>query len=549
MERCAPQVAGDGLGGIAVKPNASGTDVPAPLLAPTTAPPQPDSEQSDEKAVEAPTLTQREQSPADKMATRGDPQQGNVFSSGRREGLENPFATPASERNRNPFATVHKPGANPFGSSEESFRSPFKTARQKPPSKWFSDGTPFTEQMFRTCSPKHNDMTGSNPPQRTSSTMSVEEPVECVTQDTNVDEMCSSMRQLKRLKSLDVEPCDARDLLLKLSRPRNHAEKYGFQSLERFALYDFGVCAVQGPRVSMEDRFSVVGKLSCEPYYSYYAVFDGHGGSSVAEECAESLHETLQASIKSFGIENPEAALTDAFETFDTQVRAQQTTNRDSLVGSTAVVAVLGETECYLANVGDSRALLVQKGSGNVVQLSRDHKPSTEEEKHRIEAAGGTVKDNRVDGILSMSRAIGDQILSKYVIATPQVTIRKFSAEDEYLVLGSDGLWDIVKNNNVASIVKCSATPQVAADALVAASSSAHSNDNITVVVISLRQVCPTKQLVAKYEAFEMAESQRLEEAKRREEEQGKEDAPFALSLPILRKPPGKRQSLRLDLS
>lgn len=79
--------------------------------------------------------------------------------------------------------------------------------------------------------------------------------------------------------------------------------------------------------------------------------------------------------------------------------------------GTTACVAVLvpvnGVIRLYVANAGDSRAVLCRGGAA--VDLSNDHKPEDEDEKARIVAAGGTVtRDGRVNGGLNLSRALGD---------------------------------------------------------------------------------------------------------------------------------------------
>ena len=76
-------------------------------------------------------------------------------------------------------------------------------------------------------------------------------------------------------------------------------------------------------------------------------------------------------------------------------------------MGCTACLVLITKTELYCANSGDSRAILVTK-KGSVIELSHDHKPDKEGELRRIRAAGGFVEDGRVQGVIAVSRAIGD---------------------------------------------------------------------------------------------------------------------------------------------
>ena len=74
--------------------------------------------------------------------------------------------------------------------------------------------------------------------------------------------------------------------------------------------------------------------------------------------------------------------------------------------GCTAVVALLRKDELVVANAGDSRCVLCR--DGRAIDLSVDHKPEDDDERKRIEAAGGKVTaDGRVNGGLNLSRAIG----------------------------------------------------------------------------------------------------------------------------------------------
>ncbi|KAG9128746.1 hypothetical protein Leryth_021727 [Lithospermum erythrorhizon] len=126
-----------------------------------------------------------------------------------------------------------------------------------------------------------------------------------------------------------------------------------------------------------------------------------------------------------------------------------------AMMGSTAVVAVVGEAELVVANCGDSRAVLCQDGAA--IALSDDPKPDRADELERIEVCGGKVVNwngQRVFRVLATSRSIGDQYLRPFVISEPEVRVMKRSDKDEFLILGSDGLWEVVANDLAGEIVK-----------------------------------------------------------------------------------------------
>ncbi len=106
-------------------------------------------------------------------------------------------------------------------------------------------------------------------------------------------------------------------------------------------------------------------------------------------------------------------------------------------------------TEIYVANAGDSRAVASVKH--NALDLSEDHKPDNADEKARIEAAGGFVEENRVKGILNLSRSLGDTEYKQdsslpahkqMIIAFPEVRTLKRSPDIDFLILACDGIWD-----------------------------------------------------------------------------------------------------------
>lgn len=126
--------------------------------------------------------------------------------------------------------------------------------------------------------------------------------------------------------------------------------------------------------------------------------------------------------------------------------------------------------------------------------MTQDHKPELESERKRIESLGGFVSYLgcwRAMGILAMSRAIGDLFLKPYVSPEPDVVSLPLDSTDEFLVLASDGVFDVFDNEQVVQIVASAASPEEAANLLTHSAFVAGSLDNITAVVVALRGYKP----------------------------------------------------------
>jgi serine/threonine protein phosphatase PrpC len=116
-----------------------------------------------------------------------------------------------------------------------------------------------------------------------------------------------------------------------------------------------------------------------------------------------------------------------------------------------------------VANAGDSRAVLC-RGSGATEPLSFDHKPQQEREMSRITKAGGFVNQfGRVNGNLNLSRSIGDlkykQVpgippSEQMITAEPDIVQVELHEKDEFLVLGCDGIWDCLTNEQAVKYVR-----------------------------------------------------------------------------------------------
>ncbi|KAL2898852.1 putative protein phosphatase 2C 24 [Bienertia sinuspersici] len=293
----------------------------------------------------------------------------------------------------------------------------------------------------------------------------------------------------------------------------------------------FGVASVCGRRRDMEDAVSVHPSFfrsseNSVAYEShYFAVYDGHGCSHVAMRCRERLHELVKEELL-LGVTEWKMAMEKSFDKMDKEViewnegvvnncRCELQTPECDAVGSTAVVAIVTPQNIVVANCGDSRAVLCR--NGQPFPLSSDHKPDRPDELKRIQEAGGRViywDGPRVLGVLAMSRAIGDYYLKPYVSCEPEVTITNRSAEDDCLIIASDGLWDVVSNDTACGVARmclrgkvppATLTPEVeqitsvgegmadkacsdASMLLTKLALARRSTDNVSVVVIDLRK-------------------------------------------------------------
>ncbi|PHU23233.1 putative protein phosphatase 2C 8 [Capsicum chinense] len=219
-----------------------------------------------------------------------------------------------------------------------------------------------------------------------------------------------------------------------------------------------GSISLIGRRREMEDAVAVKpGFLSKgSKKFDYFGVYDGHGGSRVAHACRDALHSLVIQQVSKEEEEediNWEKVMAESFCKMDGKVNEEGT--EMATMGSTAVVAVVGEEEVIVANCGDSRAVLSR--GGVAVPLSIDHKPDRPDELDRIERSGGKVinwNGQRVLGVLATSRSIGDMYLKPYVIPDPEVIVSKRSDADEFIILASDGLWDVIPNDVACDVTR-----------------------------------------------------------------------------------------------
>ncbi|KAH0547603.1 hypothetical protein FGG08_000328 [Glutinoglossum americanum] len=137
----------------------------------------------------------------------------------------------------------------------------------------------------------------------------------------------------------------------------------------------------------------------------------------------------------------------------------------------------------YTANVGDARIVLCR--NGKALRLSYDHKGSDENEGRRIANAGGLILNNRVNGVLAVTRALGDAYMKDLVTGHPYTTETVIHPEvDEFIILACDGLWDVCSDQEAVDLVRQNHDPQAASKALVDHALARFSTDNLSCMIV-----------------------------------------------------------------
>ncbi|GMH59961.1 hypothetical protein TrST_g7675 [Triparma strigata] len=282
-------------------------------------------------------------------------------------------------------------------------------------------------------------------------------------------------------------------------------------------------------------------------YQSYLAVYDGHGGSTASGICCAEMPGILsgllppptttatiatgESSLKSTVPSSYELMSTGS-TTSTTSVTTASTVDEGAVESGTSVSSSIIEAyqktdellnqvdpdcgttvaQClirvegdgrdavlYASNVGDSRCVLVKsknkgknsgKGGENFVRLTVDHRCSNEEEVERIKKADGFVFRNRVSGTLAVTRALGHRNNKDLILSLPEVKRVVLEVEDLAVVVATDGIWDKIKEEEVAEKVENmraeGKSPKEVAQDLKNQAMQRYGRDNIGVVILYL---------------------------------------------------------------
>ena len=234
-------------------------------------------------------------------------------------------------------------------------------------------------------------------------------------------------------------------------------------------------------RQSMEDIGVMLPDFIPEKKMSLFGIFDGHGGYDVVQYIKNRLPEIIKTNItKNNNYDSIENNLTSSFNKIDEELKFYDSEH----TGSTATILLFQDNMVYCANVGDSTAFIVYDNF--VKKISVDHKCTDPKEEERILLSGGKITKNRVMGQLVLSRCLGDLYCKKYGVSNiPDISVNKLDGNVKYVVVASDGIWDVVKEDELLQLSKNRKNAEGFCKDLVKLSIDKDTKDNVSCIVIS----------------------------------------------------------------
>ena len=211
--------------------------------------------------------------------------------------------------------------------------------------------------------------------------------------------------------------------------------------------------SVKGRRNSNEDKHNIVLNLDKNDI-NLLSIYDGHGGSKVSEY--------LEKNIPPIYCDQKYPFTRDFhYNKFEELQKNILNTKFGMSMGSTCLLNIIykykNKYKMNIVNLGDSRLVIVYK-NGLFKVVTEDHRPDSKVEKERIEKLKGQIYNDSEGvcriGDLSVSRSFGDGDNAPYISQTPDVYYYNIVKKKKYIVMGCDGLWDVIKNEELFTLLE-----------------------------------------------------------------------------------------------
>lgn len=253
-----------------------------------------------------------------------------------------------------------------------------------------------------------------------------------------------------------------------------------------------------------------------EPDVYVFGVFDGHRGDEASKFMEESFVAILKANVHR---ETPGSALAAAFEQCESQLRTSlddewrtrvrrmgaEAAGLRPFPGTTAIAMLIRGDTLAVANCGDCRAILCR--GGDPLQLSTDHTASDPEERRRLESLGFSVVhfngNPRVPpAMIEVTRSIGDYDMKEHGLSAEADTVEiRLEENDEFIVMGSDGLFEYLSNEEIVGLVHDTVKDaQMCSKRLVTEAMMRGTTDNVSCIVAFVSPCKTLERIYAKGE-------------------------------------------------
>lgn len=250
-------------------------------------------------------------------------------------------------------------------------------------------------------------------------------------------------------------------------------------------------------RSYMEDKNKCIDGFMGDKTKGLFLLFDGHGGDKVSNLAKDKVQDIFDRCLYSGmrqGI-NVENAIVETFQRFDDELKYYKCEN----VGCTATLVYIYEEPIpnngsslnksrrvvHCSNIGDSRCVLITRFGPK--RMSYDHKASDTYEIDRIRKSGGVIFNGRVIGQLNLSRAFGDFAMKNHgVICTPYIDKHYITDKDRFLVIATDGVWDVITDDDMFKLSFAVNESDEYAKLIMKSALQRGSTDNISCIVLQL---------------------------------------------------------------
>ncbi len=263
-------------------------------------------------------------------------------------------------------------------------------------------------------------------------------------------------------------------------------------------IMQISIASLKGFRDHNEDHHTVIMNLNTRKKnvknINLFGIYDGHGGKDISHFLSENLPNNFLCDSATYPLKK--SYVDNVYNTIQDKISKNP---KAVQCGSTAILVMQYEKNnnryLNIINLGDCKAVLCKNNLA--IALTRDHRPMWPDEKTRIQNLGGKIKFDGDDWRIkdySVSRSFGDLNAKPFMSHTPDLYKYKLHAQDKFIVIACDGLWDYMTEQDVINYIndKCFIQDKknydniktIASDLANFAIKKKNSTDNVSIIIV-----------------------------------------------------------------